>query len=42
MPQRPLADLLLFGELQHGGTARVEVEHDKLVVHGEAADDAAH
>ena len=35
--KRPLADLLLFGELQHGGTALVEVVDDKLVVRGEAA-----
>jgi ATP-dependent Clp protease ATP-binding subunit ClpA len=35
--KRPLADLMLFGELQHGGTARVEVEDDKLVVRGEAS-----
>ncbi len=39
--KRPLADLLLFGELQQGGRAVVEVADDKLVVRGEAAEVAA-
>jgi ATP-dependent Clp protease ATP-binding subunit ClpA len=39
--KRPLADLLLFGDLQHGGRAFVEVEDDKLVVRGETAGESA-
>jgi ATP-dependent Clp protease ATP-binding subunit ClpA len=30
--KRPLADLMLFGELQGGGTAIIDVEEDELTV----------
>ena len=35
--KRPLADLMLFGELISGGVAHVELKDDALVIRGEAA-----
>lgn len=35
--KRPLADAILFGELQHGGVVRVVVQDGKLSLQIEAA-----
>ncbi len=34
--KRPLADMMLFGDLQGGGTATIDVDGEELVVKAEA------